>query len=117
MWLMLARLVLSSWVPASFPKSAPGNGRRIVQIVKTGPRLADITGHDRQQAARPHDIATGRLALEPLAEPQQGRARAVQLGGLLDQGCGHAGVVLSPGRCTRFELGQQFLAAKGCGGR
>src|SRR5215216_6929216 len=77
-----------------------------VQIEETRSGLAQVSGCGRQERARPHHIAAGRLTLQTLAEPQQRWPGAIELGGPLDQLDGYACRCLAP---RRGAIAQQWL--------
>ena len=82
-----------------------------VQEAGTGP--TEVARQRRQQADRARGVATHRLALHPLADPQQRRPGRVAVRGLLDQPGRHACRPLAPrGRACR-QRRLELLEAKG----
>ena len=69
-----------------------------VEIQQTGAGLAQIARRGRQDRDGANRVATARLALEALPDPEQRRTRRIQPGRLLDQLGGHAGDALTPAR-------------------
>ncbi len=55
-----------------------------VEIEKSGAGLGEIAGRGRQQSDGAEHVAAGRLALQPLAEPEQRRAVAIERRRLFD---------------------------------
>ena len=80
-----------------------------VQIQKSCARFAQIAGHRRQQRARAHDVAAGRLALQALAEPQQRRAPRIQMRDLFDLRNRHAGRRTQSPQIARGHGGLEFV--------
>src|SRR5262249_12958002 len=86
--------------------------RTTVQIVETGARLADVARRHRKQRASAKDISARRLALEPLAQPQQRWAGRVESRGLLDEVRGHAADSFAPGGVAVVEQGLDLLPSE-----
>ena len=82
-----------------------------VQVEKARARLAEVARDGRQERARANDVAAGSLALEALSEPQQRRALAIELRGLLDQVGRDARRSLAPCRRAAGELRFQLVPA------
>ena len=78
----------------------------IVQVEHARAGAAQVAGRGRQQPDRAHDVAPGRLALEPLADPEQRRAGPIDACGALDQLGGHTGHGLGS---LRIAVGQERL--------
>ncbi len=87
-----------------------------VEIVDPRPGLADVPGDRRQQACGAHDVATPRLALQTLPQPQERGATAIDLRHLLDHRRGHARDRLAPCRRTGLDRRRQLLPAQAVSG-
>ena len=55
-----------------------------VEVQQAGAGPAQVAAQRRQLRDRSHGVAAARLALEPLADPQQRRPGAIPVGGALD---------------------------------
>ena len=87
----------ASWAPASQSESTP---RESLPLRYRNPRAgaADVARQCGQHPDGAHDVAAARLALQPLAHPEQRGAAPVGARGVLDQARWHAGLRLGPGR-------------------
>ena len=79
-----------------------------VEVEHAGPGAPEVPADGGQLGRRPDGVPATRLALKALAQPQQRRARAVEVGGPLDVGCRDPGDALAPlgggARHDRLEL-------------
>ena len=83
-----------------------------VEVIEAGARLADIAGGDGQQRAGAEDIAAHGLALQPLAQPHQRGAAAIEARRLFDQPRRHAGDRLAPFGRAGIERRLDLLPAQ-----
>ena len=82
-----------------------------VQVQEARSGFADVAGQGRQQSAAAHRVATLRLALEALAQPEQRRPLGVCARCLLDQPRRDPGPLLGPAGRARCDRGLEFLEA------
>ena len=86
-----------------------------VEVEQPGAGLAEIAGGGRQQRAGAHHVAAALLPLQPLAQPEQGGAGAVEARRLLDQGRRDSRLRRAPGGGAGRERRFQRAPADGVG--
>src|SRR4029077_3205066 len=82
-----------------------------VQVQEAGAGLADVARERGEERAGAHGVAARALSLEPLAEPEQRRARSVKRRSFLDRGRRHARRGLAPARRAPVEQRLELVRA------
>ena len=89
--------------------AAPG---RAVEVEEPGAGPAQVPGDGGEQRAGAHRVAAHRLTLHALPEPQEGRARAVEVRRTLDVGRRDTGRALAPLGRARGERRLELVEAR-----